>query len=723
MKLKLLLLSWALLPHFAIATVLPTPKTIQPIASTFTLDPSTALSYERELAPLAEYLQEYIPLQISSAQQSSNQALVLSLDSSMAAEAYALNISAQRIEIIGADQGGVFNGIQTLFGLLPAKVYAKQCPLPVKLACQKITDAPRFAYRGMMLDVARTWIDMEGMKRYIDLLSYHKINKLHLHLSDDEGWRIEIKSHPKLTEVGAYRGGDSPIRPVYGKWNEKYGGYYTQAQMRELIGYAALRNIEIIPEIDLPGHSCNIAHVHPEILCNYTPDTTPSNGYDMRSAWCVAKEDNYLLLNDILGEICQLFPSPFIHVGGDEVDVSQWEQCPDCRALMTREGMTDPHQLEDRFMARMNAILQAHGKLPAVWNEAIGEGTFTRDSRVYGWKNVKACLNATAKGYSTVVMPGAYFYVDMRQSPREDGHDWAAIFDAQKTYSFNFAQQGFTAGQLENVVGLQAAFWSEAYISHQPETPDYLDYMCFPRLCALSEIAWNATPQPWADFHKRLIDEHYDRMAAMDIRFRLFPPTMTTKAGLITLTTNDRSAIYYTDDGVSEPSATSKRYTAPIRTNKPHRYQFRTIYKTAKSPVVAPSAFYRIVTPALTLSTTMGESINMPYSNVNLYKTFARTQRACGQGDQINYTFATPVRCREIYLQTGNLQLPKTIVTTGYVEVSPDGKTFTKVGELEKGSITLRPTQAVKAIRIISTCDDNGCAYVTIQYPRIKPIL
>ena len=192
----------------------------------------------------------------------------------------------------------------------------------------------------MMLDVARTWMEPAALKRYVDLLSYHGINKLHLHLSDDEGWRIEIRSHPELAAVGGFRGGDSPVRPVYGKWDEKYGGYYTQEQMRELIAYAALRNIEIIPEIDLPGHSRCIASVRPEIRCDYPADTASTNGYDYRSAWCVAREENYALLEDILGELCALFPSEYIHIGGDEVDAAQWQRCPDCRALMRQRGST-----------------------------------------------------------------------------------------------------------------------------------------------------------------------------------------------------------------------------------------------------------------------------------------------------------------------------------------------------------------------------------------------
>ena len=723
MKFRLPMLLAFLLPAAVQATVLPTPALQTPVSGSCTITPATMLCYEQPLQPLADYLRTYINVEKASASMSSDDAIVLGLDAALDTEAYRLEVLPGRICITGGGYGGVFNGIQTLFQLLPPAIYTQACPLPVEVACTRIEDAPRFGYRGMMLDVCRTWIGLPAVKRYIDLLSYHKINKLHLHLSDDEGWRIEIKSHPELTEIGGFRGGDSPVRAVYGKWGEKYGGFYTQDQMRDLIAYAAQRNIEIIPEIDLPGHSRNIASVHPEIRCNYPPDTVSTNGYDYRSAWCVAREANYELLADILGELCALFPSPCIHIGGDEVDMSQWERCPDCRALMARRGMTDPHQLQSLFMERMVKILTNNAKQPGVWNEAIKGDGISKQSRIYGWESVKACLDATNKGYNTVVMPGAYFYLDMRQTPREDGHDWAAIFDAKKIYGFDFEKLGFSAEQMRHVAGLEATFFSEAYISHEPEKPDYLDYMCFPRLSTVAEQAWHGNAEGWAAFYDGLKSSHYDRMTAMGIRYRLFPPALSYKDGQISVNTDDGSVIRYMDDGVSEPDEESSRYTRPIRTNKPHLYRFRSFRGTGKSPAIAHKSYYRTITPVVTIRTSMGESTNFPYANAASYKGLSRTRRACRMGDTIDYVFDAPVVCREIYLQTGNRQLPKTIVTTGYVEVSYDGSSFCRAGELEKGAFTFRPERAVRALRVVSTCRDNGTPYVTIQPLQIKPVL
>lgn len=716
MKLRLLCL---LLICAATVRAQPAPGHITTAAGSFVFGPETTVMADRELLPLAGYLSEYLgrPVAREAAGASS---IVLIIDERPGArpEQFTLRISPEFIVVSGNDYGGIFNGIQRLLRLLPPEVYTRQGIADgFSVACATIEDAPRFTYRGMMLDVARTWIDPLKVKHYIDLLSFHNINKLHLHLSDDEGWRIEIRSHPELAEIGGFRGGDSPVRPVYGKWDEKYGGYYTQAEMRDLVAYAALRNVEIIPEIDLPGHSRCIASVRPEIRCNYPPDTVSTNGYDYRSAWCVAREQNYALLADILGELCELFPSEYIHIGGDEVDLSQWERCPDCRALMRRRGMTDPHRLEDLFMERTTAILAAHGKRAGVWNEAVRTGTLSRDSRVYGWENSKAALDAVAKGYPTVVMPAEYFYFDMRQSPHEDGHDWAAVFDAKKTYGFDFADKGFSPERMRNVLGLQGSFFSEAYVSHAPETTDYLDYMLFPRVCALSRLAWSGNDEGWDTYYKELRTEHYDRMAAMGIRFRLFPPKVAYKDGTFTVTTDDGSEIYYLEGD----SPQEHRYTGPLRTDKPHRYRFFTRYKTGRSPFAAHKSYYRTVAPAVTITTSMGESSRFPYTNAAQYRGISRTRRACRQRDWILYTFDQPVRCREMFLQTGNRQLPKTILTTGYAEVSYDGTTFSRWADLEKGAVTLRCDRPVKAVRLISTCDDNGTPYVTIQPPQIKP--
>lgn len=720
MKLRLAILA---LCCTAEAYAQPAHAPLEATGGTFTLGAETTLVADEGLFPLAEYAAEYLKCPVER-QAAADGVLSLLIDPApeAAAESYRLEITPDHITVRGADYGGVFNGLQALFRLLPPEIYAREgLQGPVTLPCGVREDAPKFAYRGMMLDVARTWIAPEALKRQIDLLAWHNINKLHIHLVDDEGWRIEIKSHPELAEVGGFRGGDSPIRPVYGKLDEKYGGYYTQDEMREIIRYAAVRNIEMIPEIDLPGHSRTIATLHPEIRCRFTPDTTLTAGYDDRSAWCVAREENYALLEDILGEICDLFPSEYVHVGGDEVDMSQWKRCPDCQALMVREGMDDPHRLEDRFMERMSAILRSHGKRTAVWNEAVRTGNLSRDTRVHGWENTRACLDATAKGYPTIVMPGEYFYFDMRQSPEEAGHNWAGIFDARKVYSFDLEGVGFSEEQRRHVAGLQGAFWSELYSAHEPERPDYLDYMLYPRVCALARLAWSGNGDGWERYYEELRTKHYPRMEAMGIRYRLFPPRLVCRDGVCTVTADDGSEIFYVRD---DRPGEEFRYTGPVRTDRPHLFRFFTRRGTGRSPYVADRSYYRTITPPrVKITSSMPESSRLPFANAESYRGYSFTQRACHEGDWILYSFEEPVRCREMVLQTGYSHLTKNLFTTGYAEVSYDGAHFEPAGELAAGAAVLKPARAVKAVRVVATCHGNGTPFVVIMPPKIKPVL
>lgn len=693
-----------------------------PREGSFTFSKETTLVADKELRPVADYAAQYLGYPVEQ-ELSGDGCITLVLDAKgeIPAEGYRLEIDPDHITVRSCDYGGAFNGVQALFRLLPPEVYAKKgVPAGTELACAEIEDAPRFAFRGMMLDVARTWIDTEEVKRYIDLLAYHNINKFHIHLTDDEGWRIEIKSHPELAEIGGFRGGDSPVKALYGKWNEKYGGYYTQDEMREIIRYAAVRNIEVIPEIDLPGHSRTAGAVHPEIRCNYAPDTVATAGYDYCNAWCVAREENYALLEDILGEICALFPSEYIHIGGDEVNMTQWQTCPDCQSLMRQKGMTDPHQLEDLFLERVSDMLRRHGKRPAVWNEAVRTGAFSRDSRVHAWESTKACLDATAKGYQTIVMPGEYFYFDMRQSQHETGHTWAGVFDTEKVYSFDFEKAGFSGEQMSHVIGLQGAFWSEIYIANHPERPDYLDAMLFPRLCAVARLAWSGNEEGWETYYKELREQHYPRMTAMGIRYRLFPPRVTYAEGQLTATTDDGAEIRYVRDDRPEKE---ERYTGPVKTDRPQLYRFYSVLGTGRSPYAADASYYRMIRPAVKLTSSLPEDKKLPFSNVDTYKGYAYTTRTGRNGDWVLYTFTEPVTCREMLLRTGYSHLPKMQFLTGYAEVSYDGRTFERAGDLDTGAITLHPERPVKAVRLVCTSDGNGTPMVVIMPPEIKPAL
>ena len=697
--------------------IIPTPKFANFEEGSYHLPASAVITIgDNSLQPIFDYLSLYISIKESD----KDGDIKLNIDPTLAKEEYKLRVDSLGVSITGGSYGGVFNGVMTLLQLLPADVYSKQQLANIDIPYCTIDDTPKYSHRGFMLDVSRTWIEKKSIMEYIDLLAYHKINSLRLHLTDDEAWRIEIKSHPELAEVGGFRGGDSSIWPRYGKWNERWGGYYTQEDMREIIEYARVRNIEIVPEIDLPGHSLCMATIHPEILCNYTTAKRASYGYDTRSAFCASREENYALLEDILREVCELFPSEYIHIGGDEVDMSQWQRCPDCCALMANNEMHTTSELQRYFMSRITDILTKCNKLPAVWNESINGGKLSDKTLVYGWESVKECRKSTAKGYQTVVMPGQYFYFDMKQSPREDGHDWAAIFDWTKVYNFTPVSVGFTAEESSYIAGFEASFFSELYPSHMPEEPTYLHYMTFPRLLALAEVSWIMSDERnEEEFYAGMV-EHYDRLDAMNVAYRLNTPVVKFENGVLTVSTDDGSDIYYR----REPMTTEMLYTKPIETNKPAEYSFVSRRGVAKSTVAGVDAHFRLITPKFDITSSLSDSEKFPFDKAENYGRLARTTRAGDVGDWVMFRFASPVKCRRMKVATGNFQLPRYIFEKGYVEVSFDGYNFVYIGNLECGMYTIEyPEKPIKAVRITCTSQGNGAEWVSIQPPTIYPIL
>ena len=643
--------------------------------------------------------------------------IVISRKSELPSEGYTLDVTIPQIRIEGRDYAGAFYALQTLFQLLPASVYDTAAPgraETVEIPGYLIEDSPRFPYRGVMLDVSRTYFDKETVIAYIDWMARHKLNRLHWHLTDDNGWRIEIKKYPELTSKGAWRGPGEALPPSYGSGERRYGGYFTQDDVREIVRFAASRAVEIIPEIDLPGHSQTLTSVYPETFCLKTGEDYPPE--EMRNVLCAGREENFAMLRDILTELASLFPSKYIHIGGDEVSTKYWSNCPRCKALMQTEGMRKVSEIQSYFVRRLETIVRETGKSCAAWNEVLEDNRPDKSTLIYAWKDTAACAEAVRAGQPVVMMPAQYCYIDMKQSRWERGHTWAWLVDTRRVYSFDPDDTGIGGCRPELVLGIEAAQWAE--LLDRPER--FVEYQGYPRLCALAEAGWTEKGRRnWNDFYARLTSGHLDRLSAMGIRFRLFPPKVSYKEGAFTVVADDGSEIFYLEGDSPE----EHRYTGPIKTDKPHLYRFLTRYKTGRSPYAADKSYYRTLAPAVTITTSMGESTQFPYTNASAYKGLARTRRTCRQQDWILYTYEQPVKCREMFLQTGNRQLPKTIITTGYAEVSYDGTTYERAGDLEKGSITLKPGRPVKAVRIVSTCDDNGTPYVTIQPPQIKPVL
>ncbi len=698
--------------------LVPKPVTVERGGGVVTLIPYRNIeTTHAELAPLADYLAGYLP--------AGRVRLTFDGAEGLPAEGYRLEVSPERISIAGRDYGGVWNGIQTLLQLFPAEIYKRDgldggpggdgagsgggfggglWTLPEVV----IEDRPAMEHRGVMLDVARTFVPKEEVMRLIDNISHHKINKLHWHLADDEGWRIEIKSLPRLTEVGAWRGGDSPVFAVYGAWDTKYGGFYTQDEIREVVAYAALRNVEVIPEIDLPGHSRAAAIAYPEILCGYKPSLTASAGYDTRNVWCVAREENYAMLDAIIGEVAALFPSPVFHLGGDEVSVSQWRQCPHCKALMAERGITDVARLQDIFMEQVIEIAARHGKRAAVWNEAAVGGTIPRTTTVWGWENIAAARRAAADGYPTVVCAGEYFYFDMRQSARDIGHIWAGIVTLEKVYSFSPAAVGFTEAEAASVRGVEATLFGELMLENSGENyydvGGYIDHQFFPRVCALAEVAWTpATARSWEDFEGRLRGD--PRSGGLD----------SGSAGSV----NGLGSGAAGGLGSGLGSAGSG-VVAGAATSHFDRLAAMGIAYRASEPVAPVEG--KLLKPAVTFTSSLTESARYPFGGVSSYRTAARTTAACVEGDRFVWKFDEPVAASRIEIRTGHNHLQRCGIPRGRVEVSYDGVVFERVAEMRDLKATVVPTMGrrVHAIRIISESHGNGESFVIIQPLKIR---
>lgn len=687
---------------------------------------SDVVALSGDVADYVPYLKEYLSGTKLAAGNACAEAvtesrIVLDIDGGLECgpEGFEFAVRPEEIRITGRDRAGVFYGIQHLLRQLPPSIYAKEgLSEPVRLPLGVRLDAPENAYRGLMIDVARAFVDAEGLKRQIDLMGMHNLNVLHLHLTDNEGWRIEIKSHPELAEVGGFRGGDSPVGAQYGLWDRRYGGFYTQEQMREIIDYAKFRNITVIPEIDLPGHSQAIARVLPEILCDYAPDTVRTAGYDTRGVWCVSREENYRLLDDIISEVAALFPSEYIHIGGDEVGMKGWLSCPRCSALMREREFTDPKQLEDLFMKRVTDIVKAKGKTPvAWWDKDVITDTFTKESLVCAWQDIPACRNAMAKGYRTVFMSAWHLYFDMKQGPHDPGQDWGGIIDWHRVYDLDLGRLGVTDAEKSVVIGYEGAFWAETHLQNAPESPDYLDFMLWPRAAALGAMSWGKKLSG-EEFAEYMRTRHYPRLSAMGVAFRLPEPSVTWENGLLSASAEDGETLLYIKD-----CGRPKAYDRPFKTAHPERYAFAARFGSGRSVPVKARQCCDTIAPAFRLSSSLPEDGWKPFSGVEAYRDKAHFSSTPHDGDWIRIDFSNPVKCREIALKTGEAHFASGGFPYGYTEVSYDGKHFHRVGELIDGGVSIFPKRPVRSVRLVCTFTGNSRDLTILQPIRVYPVL
>lgn len=479
-------------------TLFPQPQNIEVKPGAFTINAHTRLfSADGGIGEmLADYLRPATgfdlpvhPLDDDIAPAVQNAILLVDAVADDAAEDYSLTVEPGRATIAAAQRQGFLYGMQTLRQLLPPQILASELQAGVDwtLPCLSISDSPAFGWRGIHLDVGRHMFPVPFIKKLLDALAFYKYNTFHWHLTEDQGWRIEIKKYPRLTEVGAYRAETL----VAGAWDQydgvPYGGFYTQDEVRDVVAYAAERGITVMPEIELPGHSVAALAAYPALSC-------AGAGYEVRRNWgiaediyCAGKDEVFDFLKDVLAEVLDLFPSKYIHIGGDEAPKPRWEACPACQARIKAEGLADEDELQSWFIRQIESWLGAQGRSLVGWDEIL-EGGLAPNATVMSWRGSDGGIAAANAGHDVIMTPNTYCYLDYYQSEDTESEPFAipAILPLKQVWQFVVVPEQIAADKRQHILGGQGNIWTE-FMPHS----DHVEYMAFPRAIAIADVLWN----------------------------------------------------------------------------------------------------------------------------------------------------------------------------------------------------------------------------------------
>ncbi|MEZ4667302.1 MAG: beta-N-acetylhexosaminidase [Anaerolineae bacterium] len=501
--------------------LVPKPQSVRAGEGAFHITNQTVIVAVGDAVPVAELLGEllraptgfHLPVVAEGAG-----SLQLLLRDGYPEESYQLHVEEGCLTLEAGNQSGLFRGLQTVRQLLPVEIESRQAVHGVTWAIPALTieDAPRFGWRGLHLDVARHFFDVNVVKKFIDVMALYKFNVFHWHLTDDQGWRIEIKQYPKLTEIGSQRS-ETPIPANRHQGDGKpYNGFYTQDEIREVVAYAAARSIIIVPEIEMPGHALAALASYPELGCvgsGYAPWTKWGIADDV---FCAGKEEVFAFLEDVLTEVLELFPSEFIHVGGDECPKERWENCPHCQARIKAEGLADEHELQSYFIQRMEKWLNAHGRRLIGWDEIL-EGGLAPNATVMSWRGSQGGIDAANAGHDVVMTPTTHCYLDYYQSEDTDNEP-AAIGEylpLERVYQYQPIPLDIDPAKAHHVLGGQGNVWSE-YLPSGAQ----VEYMVYPRAAALAEILWSyPTERNFEDFFIRM-SQQQARLEFLGVNYR-----------------------------------------------------------------------------------------------------------------------------------------------------------------------------------------------------------
>ncbi|WP_257666098.1 beta-N-acetylhexosaminidase [Parapedobacter tibetensis] len=576
--------------------IIPAPTEIQTLSGQFPIDAATKIAYDNESDKrIAEFFQAYVQETLNMAipfQSGAEGKSVIHFSSSNTdgipnREGYTLTVSADRISLQGKE-AGLFYAMQTLVQLLPEKA-GEQLAIPAV----SIKDEPRYMYRGLHLDVGRHMFPVSFIKKYIDFIAAYKLNNFHWHLTEDQGWRIEIKKYPKLTEIGAYR--DQTLIGNYKKDGDydgtRYGGFYTQDEVKEIVAYAAERYVNVIPEIELPGHALGALAAYPHLGCGDNPGP-----YKVAQTWgvfddvfCAGKEETFAFLEGVLDEVVALFPSEYIHIGGDECPKTKWETCPHCQKRVKDEGLKDEHELQSYFIQRMEKYLNSKGRRIIGWDEIL-EGGLAPNATVMSWRGEDGGIAAAKQGHDVIMTANSYgLYFDHKQGPdpNREPLNIGGYSTLQKVYAADPTPKALSAEEQKHILGVQANVWTE-YM----ETDKKVEFMVLPRLYALSEIAWtDPSRKNWTDFSEARVPQHLAKLDQTETVYRV-PEVLGLKDTVIYASEYTFRAlkpsvaggkIYYTIDNYN-PTDTDLEYQDAVKIVVPEGKE-----RVFKAVVIAPS--------------------------------------------------------------------------------------------------------------------------------------
>ncbi len=681
--------------------IIPLPQEVSMInGGSFVLTPSTSIVYPEGndlLKQAGEFLAAYIKEATGYAPKvvtaKGSKPIHLSIDKSISnPEGYRLTVTPEGIELAGASEAGVFYGIQTLRKSIPAVAEGMNIELP----SVTINDYPRFAYRGMHLDVSRHFFTVDSIKKYIDILALHNMNTFHWHLTDDQGWRIEIKKYPELTKIGSQRK-QTVIGHNTGEYDGKpYGGFYTQDEIRDVIAYAQERFITIIPEIDLPGHQQAALATYPELGCTGGP-------YDVWQQWgisddviCAGNPRSMQFLEDVLSEVIDLFPSEYIHVGGDECPKVRWKTCPKCQARIKAEGIKGDKKhsaeeyLQSSIISQMEKFVESKGRHIIGWDEIL-EGGLAPNATVMSWRGVDGGIEAAKQHHNVIMTPNTYLYFDYYQSTDTENEPMAigGYLPLERVYSLE-PTAGIPDEYKKYVIGVQANLWTE-YIP----TFSQVEYMIMPRMAALAEVQWtDPSKKEYQSFLPRLVrmTKLYDRLGynyaknIFDIHAEF---TTDTENGeiVVNLSTMGDGDIYYTLDG-SEPTSASNKYEAPVKIKE---------NATIKAVVVRPAGNSRVFSEKITFSKSTAKPVTLRVAPSKGYEFKGGPEMADGLIGDSNYKtgrwlgfqgkdldaaidLKQPVEISKVSFNTNVVKGDWIMGAAGVtVKVSEDGKNFKEV--------------------------------------------